>query len=112
MRFGRRTAAFLLRVRRAARTDDNQGATVDYLRSIGWSVFVTSALGGGFPDLVCARPGLCCLVELKDGSKPASKRRLTPAEQRFAEEFTGPYIVALGPEDAERQLLEIWGRMR
>ena len=88
----------------ASRVDANQGDIVDRLREAGWSVLVTSRIRGGFPDLLCGVPGFCCLVEVKDGSKPPSARKLSKDEQQFAEEWTGPYIVALSPEDALTKL--------
>ena len=95
-------------MRRAARTDANQSAIVDRLRSIGWSVHVTSALGGGFPDLVVARDRYTVLVEIKDGDKPASARKLTKDEREFARDWPGHYIVATSPDDADVKLCEIY----
>ncbi len=90
---------------RAKKIDANHNDVADYLRAVGWSVFSTAALGSGFPDLLVGRPGFAAVVEVKDGAKPPSARKLTPDEQRFAESFTGPYIVALSGEDAHRQLM-------
>ena len=39
-------------MRRAAKVDANQPATVKALRDAGMTVAVTSSLGKGFPDLV------------------------------------------------------------
>jgi len=52
-------------------------------RMVGLKVWDTSRLGNGFPDLVWAYGGIVELVEIKDGSKPPSKRRLTKAEEAF-----------------------------
>lgn len=94
---------------RARRIDANQPEAVDYLRAVGWSVHITSMLGGGFPDFICARDEFTALVELKDGSKPPSARRLTPDEERFYALWQGVYIVATSGEDANKQLMR---RMR
>jgi len=66
--------------RRAARTDANHAVTVGALRACGCEVQSLAAVGGGVPDLlVYHRPtGRILLVEVKDGSKPPSARRLTP----------------------------------
>ena len=91
-------------MRRAAKVDIGQPETVAYLRGLGWHVAHTHRLGQGFPDFLCSRRmnGIpwACLVELKS---PGGK--LTKDEQRFAEEYLGPLIVAYGPEDAAEKLL-------
>ena len=89
---------------RAKRVDSNHGQIRDYLRSTGWSVFDSSAVGRGFPDFVVARRGFTALVECKDGAKPPSARRLTDAQERFWKEWPGVRILATSPEDAEKQL--------
>lgn len=94
---------------RAARVDDNQQAIVDHLRSIGWRVHITSRLGGGFPDLAVTRDGFTALVEIKDGSKPPSARKLTQAEVLFWQGWGCEPLVVLDPKDAEEKL-ELLGR--
>jgi hypothetical protein len=72
-------------MRRAARTDRNQSEIIQALRRAGCRVHDTSRLGGGFPDIMVAgRRGLV-LMEIKDGAKPPSARKLTPAEAEFFE---------------------------
>ena len=76
-------------MRARGRIDANQNEVVAALRAVGCNVAITSALGSGFVDLVVYRPatGLLRLIELKDGSKPPSKRKLTPDEEEFARKF-------------------------
>jgi len=91
-------------VRRAAKVDDNQGTIVDALRKAGAGVYVTSAIGQGFPDaLVCAefRTGF---FEIKDGSKPPSARKLTKDQEKFRRECKGFYCVVSSVEEALTQL--------
>ena len=66
-------------------TDDNQTEIMAAFRACGWYVRDTSRLGEGFPDLVVYRPqnGIV-LVEVKDGTKPPSARRLTSNQIDFA----------------------------
>ncbi len=75
-------------MRQRARIDANHGAIVEALKRCGWHVESTAQLGKGFPDLVAARAGVLKLIEVKDGAKPPSERRLTADEatchQRFA----------------------------
>lgn len=75
--------------RRAARVDANQPSIVEALRAAGVRVAITSSLGDGFPDVVAYRPatGLLRMLEIKDGAKPPSQRKLTPDEEEFAREF-------------------------
>ena len=58
-------------------------------RKFGCSVWDTSRMGGGFPDLLIGWSGVCALVEIKDGTKPPSRRKLTPAEQEFKDTWKG-----------------------
>lgn len=97
-------------MRRAARKDANHNSIGDHLRSLGWSVLDLSRLGGGVPDMVVGKPGIAVLVEAKDGSKPPSDRRLTPEEQKVRDRWEGPYVLALSPEDAEKQLEALYAR--
>lgn len=90
-------------MRRAARVDANQAEIVKALRDAGCSVKDTSAVGGGFPDLVvCAPtyPHRHYLLEVKDGKKPPSERRLTPDQQRFHGEWKGAIYVVTTPAEA------------
>lgn len=67
----------------AARRDFNHGAIVDAFKSMGAMVYDASADGGGMSDLVIAWRGHFLLVEIKDGAKSPSRRKLTPAQIIF-----------------------------
>lgn len=73
------------------------------MRALGWSVLDLAKYGVSV-DLVVGKPGFAALVEVKDGSKPPSKRQLTDDEIKLKENWSGPYIVALSEEDAATQL--------
>jgi len=79
---------------RARKIDSNQNAIVKQLRQLGFSVAITSMIGNGFPDLVIAKANFTALVELKDGSKPPSARKLTEDEIEFMDTWRGLYILA------------------
>lgn len=85
---------------RAARVDDNQDEIKNALRDIGASVFVTSNVGNGFGDLVVGFRGVNYLLEIKDGSKPPSRRKLTPAEAKFHDEWRGQVDVVNSVDEA------------
>lgn len=97
-------------LRRAARKDGNHNEITQYLQKLGWSVCDTSGLGLGKPDIWVGKPGFCCPLELKDGDKPPSARKLTPLEEKFRANWTGPYVLAISPEDAARQLEALYSR--
>lgn len=87
-------------MRRAARTDAVQAEIVAALRAVGASVWVTSAVGGGFPDLVIGFRGQSFLLEVKDGAKPPSARRLTPDEQAWHAAWRGQVAVVCSVAEA------------
>lgn len=86
-------------VRRTARIDENQPALVALARKLGASVWITSSLGKGAPDVVLGLPSGNVLVEIKDGSKPPSRRQLTPDEQEFHAKWRGPIAVVETADD-------------
>jgi hypothetical protein len=75
-------------VRRAAKIDANQPEIVNALRKVGVTVCITSHVGGGFPDLAASYRGKLIFLEVKDGAKPPSRRKLTPAEADFHREWS------------------------
>ena len=85
----------------AKRTDANQTAIVQALHDHGAFVRVVSQ-GDGIPDLLVAYKGVTALLEVKDGDKSPSHRKLTPAEQKFFDEWTGGLLVIVN--DVEEAL--------
>ena len=83
----------------AKRIDSNQTQIVKQLRKIGYSVCILSSVGKGVPDLLVGYRGKNLLIEIKDGSKPPSQRKLTPDEQNFHNTWNGSVIVARGLMD-------------
>jgi hypothetical protein len=74
---------------RARKTDSNQAELVKQMRKIGISVFITSGVGDGFPDVVAGLRGNNYLFEIKDPNKCPSARKLTPDEQDFFNTWKG-----------------------
>ena len=70
-------------MRTAARKDDNHNEVAAEFKRLGCSVLDMSRLGDGVPDLLVGYSGPCMLVEVKDGSKPPSKRTLTTDQVQF-----------------------------
>lgn len=79
---------------RAKRRDDNHAEIRDALRKIpGVKVADTASLGDGFPDLCVGYMGKNFLLEIKDGSKIPSARKLTAEEQKWHDEWRGHVAV-------------------
>lgn len=64
-------------MRKAYRVDNNQQVIVAALRQHGCTVQHLHVIGKGCPDLLIGVNGANFLLEIKDGSKPPSKRQLT-----------------------------------
>jgi hypothetical protein len=71
-------------MRRAAKVDSNQPDIVYHLRKAGATVIITSQLKNAFDLLVCF-DGSTYIVEVKDGEKPPSARKLTEGELKCKE---------------------------
>lgn len=92
-------------MRRRAKLDANHGQIVRALELAGCSVQSLAALGGGVPDLLVLCRGKLSLVEVKDGDKPPSARRLTPLEAEFASRW--PVLVV---ESVNEAIAKVVGR--
>jgi hypothetical protein len=80
--------------RRAARVDANHAAIVAALRAVGADVLDLSRVGEGCPDiLIHHRLTGTMLIEIKDGDKSPSKRKLTEAQEQFHRAWRGRLAV-------------------
>ena len=93
-------------MRRRAKVDGNQARVVTALRCVpGVSAEPgLSRLGQGWPDLLVGYQVKTWPVELKDSAQPASKRKLTEDEVRWAERWRGSYILATDAETILKQI--------
>jgi hypothetical protein len=82
------------------RVDANQSDIVARLREVGASVTPTHEIGRGFPDLAIGFRGVTYLAEVKDGSKPKSRRRLTPDEAEWHSTWRGQVAIVETVDDA------------
>lgn len=87
-------------MRRAARVDANQAAIVAALRAAGCSVQSLAAIGKGCPDILVGSRGLNWVLEIKDGAKRPSARRLTADEQEWHDSWCGTVLIVYTPRDA------------
>ena len=98
-------------MRRAARRDDGEDEIVKALREAGAVVRVVTQ-GDGIPDLLVGYEspvsgiGYTILMEVKDGTKPPSARRLTEAEEKFFMEWTGGMLVIVNSVEEALEVLK------
>ncbi len=85
---------------RAARVDANQAEIVDALRKVGCTVQPLHAVGQGVPDLLVGYRGNNVLIEVKDGSKPPSARKLTPDQVNWHGDWRGQVVVVQNVKEA------------
>jgi hypothetical protein len=92
-------------MRRAMRVDANQEQIVSALRARGAGVRVISQ-GDGIPDLLVGYRGYTILMEVKDGQKVPSARKLTPAEQKFFDDWQGGMLVIVNSVEEALETLK------
>jgi Holliday junction resolvase len=89
----------------ARRIDANQNEIVDALRKCGATVRVITQ-GDGIPDLLVGYNGETILMEVKDGQKVPSARKLTEAEQDFFNKWTGGLLVVVNSVEEALEVLK------
>lgn len=87
-------------MRRAAKVDANQALIVGALRACGAAVQSLAAVGKGCPDLLVGFKGRNLLMEVKDGRKPPSDRKLTPDQVEWHAAWAGQIVVVESVEQA------------
>ncbi len=87
-----------------ARTDGNHTAVMDALRAAGISALSIAAVGNGCPDIVAGFRGRNVLIEVKDGDKAPSARKLTPDEAKFHDSWMGYVVIANSPLEAVQKV--------
>lgn len=85
---------------KAARIDANQPEIVKALRDMGCSVQHLHKVGQGCPDLLVGISGTNHLIEVKDGKKPPSERKLRPTQEKWHGEWLGRVQVVESIDDA------------
>ena len=75
--------------RRKSAVDANQPEIVAALRGVGATVQHLHILGQGCPDILVGFRGVNYLMEIKDGSKPPSRRKLTDDELAWHLQWRG-----------------------
>jgi len=91
-------------MRRRSAVDANQSTIVSDLRKAGASVVDLSSVGGGTPDLLAGYRGVNYFLEVKDGDKFKSQRKLTPAQVEFHAAWRGQICVVETVDEALRAI--------
>ena len=85
--------------RTAARIDENQPEIVKALRQVGCTVQSLAGVGNGCPDLLVGFRGQNMLMEVKDGDKKPSARKLTDDQEEWHNDWFGSvFVVESVPE--------------
>jgi hypothetical protein len=87
-------------MRRAANIDANQPDIVCALRAAGASVQPLHFVGSGCPDVLVGIRGKNLLMEIKDGAKVLSRRKLTADEIKWHAAWRGQKAVVESVEQA------------
>ena len=72
----------------ARRVDANHSQIVKAFRDLGCSVFDTSRVAGGFPDIIVGKNGITVLVEIKADDK----KKFTAAQDMFMLNWKGSAV--------------------
>lgn len=94
-------------MRRAARIDANQEQVVSALRAAGATVQSLAGVGVGVPDLLVGYQGKTLLLEVKDGKKPPSERRLTEDQVKWHGAWRGGPLAVVDGVDAALRVLGV-----
>ena len=92
--------------RRAAKVDSNHAEIVAHFRDNGFSVLSVAQLKNAC-DIFISKDLKTAAIEIKDGYKPPSKRRLTAGERKFKSEWQGEYFVVESIEQSNK-IIERW----
>jgi len=92
---------------RAARIDANHEQVVLALRTAGATVQSLAATGKGVPDLLVGFQGKTLLMEIKDGSKTPSDRRLTEDQLKWHGAWRGGPLAVVDGVDAALRMLGV-----
>lgn len=92
-------------MRLKAKVDDNQKEITAALRKLGCSVQILSQIGKGCPDILIGYKGRNYLVEIKDGKKVPSARKLTPDEKDWHEAWQGQICIIESLQDISNMVL-------
>lgn len=80
-------------MRRQAKADNNQPEIVKIFRDLGCSVQHLHTIGKGCPDVLIGKDGQNFLIEIKNGSKHLSQKKLTKDEAEWHQKWRGQVCI-------------------
>ena len=92
---------------KAARIDANHEQVVSALRAAGASVQSLAGVGKGVPDLLVGFQGKTLIMEVKDGRKTPSERRLTEDQVKWHGAWRGGPLAVVDGVDAALRMLGV-----
>jgi hypothetical protein len=87
----------------AKRVDSNQKEIVKVFKDLGCSVFDTSRIGQGFPDLVIGKNQKTVLVEIKS----STSAKYSAAQDLFMMNWRGSTVVRINDIDGAIRLVKL-----
>jgi Holliday junction resolvase len=87
----------------AKRVDSNHAEIVKKFRELGASVFDSSGIGRGFPDILVGFNGNTALVEIKSGEK----KKFTDAQLKFIAEWKGSVVARINDIEGAERLINL-----
>lgn len=87
----------------ARRTDANHSEIVKAFRELGCSVFDSSRVAGGFPDIIVGKNGITVLVEIKSDEK----KKFTAAQDMFMLNWRGSTVSRIQDIDGVIRLVKM-----
>jgi hypothetical protein len=70
-------------------------------------VVLLSGVGKGVPDLLVGFRGVTLLMEIKDGKKPPSDRKLTTDQQKWHAEWRGGALAIVDSADSALRMIGV-----
>mgnify|MGYP003340286181 CR=1 FL=1 len=87
----------------ARRVDVNQSELIKVFKQLGCSVFDTSRVAGGFPDLMIGKNKKTVLVEIKS----SEKAKYTAAQELFMMNWRGSTVVRINDIEGAIRLVKL-----
>lgn len=94
-------------MRLAARTDANHSQIVAALEAVGATVQSLASIGRGCPDLLVGYKQKTVLIEVKDGSKAPSRRKLTDDQLQWHAKWQGGPLAIVDSVESALRILKI-----